>query len=111
MAVNAIVHDLMAEFHRDFAALPVMAGEALSRIRFGWFLGCVYIVAGRAGHGLRRAIALTSLQQADLVAVNVRVRHVGWRKLLVIIAQRLARNIGECRSEWGSLDTVMAFST
>ncbi len=110
MAADAIIHDLVAELRGYFAALPGVTAEALRRIRLGGFLSGVYIVAGGAGHGLRRDVALAPLQQADLIAMNVRVLYIGGRKLLVILVQRLARNIRECRYQRRSLDTVVAFS-
>jgi len=86
-----------------------MTAEAFGRIGFRWSLRGMYIVARRAGHGLRSDVALAPLQQAYLIAMNVRVLHIGWSKLLVVVAQRLARNIGECWSQWRPLDAVMAF--
>ena len=110
MAVDAVVLDRMAKLCRELAASPGMTAEALRRVRFGRLLSRVYIVASRAGHTLRRDVALAPLQQANLITVNVRVLRTGSRKLLVITAQRLARNIRECRGQWRSLDTVMTFS-
>ena len=97
MTVNALILNLVTHCFGHAAGLPLMAGEALERIERGGLSGGVDVVAGRAAQLLRRSIAFASLQQADLIAMNIRKLHLrGWERLEVF-AERLSRNVRESR--------------
>src|SRR5580698_4449614 len=89
------------------AALPFVTVKAASGILCQGALGGMHVVAGGAAHFRRRAITEASLQQANLIAVDIGVLHVvGWirRKILV---QRLAGAVRKCRNKFVSLRTVV----
>ena len=89
VAVNTIPRDLLAHrlvhpARRDLVTLQAAAG-----IRGRIALRGMDLVASRAGHGGRGQKAAASLEQPDLVAVNVRPGGVIHRIRLQVAAQRL----------------------
>lgn len=110
VAANALVDDFVPPLLRNATTLPTVAAQALLRIRFSRLPGAVHVVTGRATHLLRGSVALASLEETDLVSVNVRVLGFGRWKSLEVFAERPSGNVGESGSQSDSLNSVMAFS-
>lgn len=111
MAIDAIGCNFLSHRFCHAAALPLVAGKASVGICCCGSLWCMNVMTSRAGHGLRRTIAAAPLQQADLIAMHVRMLNGVGRDWFEIIAERPSRHVGKGRRHCFPLDAIMAQST
>ena len=89
VAVDTILRDLFAHRLVRPTGRHLVTLQAAAGIGGGTALRGMDLVTGRASHGGRRQKAAASLEQPDLVAVNVRPGGVIHRIRLQVAAQRL----------------------
>lgn len=109
VTVDAVIHDRMPDFGRHSTTLPRMTLKAFRRVGFGSLSAAMNVVTGRTTHLRRGTIALAAFEQANLVAMNIRVFGLGNRKGLVVLVEWLAWTIRECWKQWLPLNSVVAF--